>query len=410
MYTWDFYEEEPELHPITDANNLYTSLLAVKKGSGWKCEVQRIRWNWASELGKLQKELIAMEHDQPGAYEPMPYSTFELTERGKPRPVRALRARDRIVKHSLNDIFLVPHIRPHLIYDNGASLKDKGVDFARRRIKAHLERFYKEHGTNKGWVLLTDFSGYYDNVDHGHAYKMIQDWEPDPFARKLAKQALDQCAIDVSYMTPEEYEKAKVEKFKLLDYRRSEHANENRGEKKLHKSLSVGDPTSQIVAVAFTTPIDKLITIVHSQKYYEKYMDDSATICKDLKKAQELRKAFIQEAEKYKLFVHPHKTRICRIDKTFTFLQYRYRLADNGHVIIKIGRSTIPRMRRKLKKLKKLIDEGQRSPERASEVFRSWIGNYKTVMSKRQIANITNLYKSLYGGGLDQWLNSKHIA
>lgn len=123
-----------------------------------------------------------------------------------------------------------------------------------------------------------------------------------------------------------------------------------------------------------------------------------------------MRKAFIQEAEKYKLFVHPHKTRICRIDKTFTFLQYRYRLADNGHVIIKIGRSTIPRMRRKLKKLKKLIDAGQRSPERATEVFRSWIGNYKTVMSKRQIANITNLYKSLYGGGLDQWLSLKHIA
>ena len=407
MYTWDFYDDMPELHPITDADNLFDSLMEVKKVSGWKMEVQRIRWNWAEELGKLQKELIAMQYDQPGAYKPLPYSTFELTERGKPRPVRALRARDRIVKHALNDLFLVPHIRPHLIYDNGASLKDKGVDFARRRIKAHLERYYKRHGTNKGWVLLTDFSGFYDNVDHAHAYKMICDWEPDPLARKLSKQALDQCAIDVSYMTPAEFQAAKREKFKLLDYRRAGHGDENRGEKILHKSLSVGDPTSQIIAVAFTTPIDKLITIVHSQSFYEKYMDDSATICDDMQQAQKLRAAFIQEAEKYKLFVHPNKTRICRIDRTFTFLQFRYRVAVNGHVIIKIGRNTIPRMRRKLKKLKKLIDSGKRSPERAPEVFRSWIGNYKKVMSKRQISNIVTLYRNLYGGGLDQWLNKK---
>ena len=236
---------------------------------------------------------------------------------------------------------------------------------------------------------------------------MICDWEPDPLARKLAKQALDQCAIDVSYMTPAEFEAAKREKFKLLDYRRAGHGDEHRGEKFLRKSLSVGDPTSQIIAVAFTTPIDKLITIVHSQSFYEKYMDDSVTICQDLKKAQKLRKAFIQEAEKYKLFVHPEKTRTCRIDRTFTFLQFRYRIAANGHVIVKIGRNTIPRMRRKLKKLKKLIDSGKRSPERAPEVFRSWIGNYKKVMSKRQIKNIITLYRDLYGGGLDQWLNEK---
>ena len=72
-----------------------------------------------------------------------------------------------MVKHSLNDNYLLPHIRPYLIYDNGASLKNKGMSFTRNRLIAHLEKFYKETGSNEGYIMTMDFSGYYDNLDHG---------------------------------------------------------------------------------------------------------------------------------------------------------------------------------------------------------------------------------------------------
>ena len=49
-----------------------------------------------------------------------------------------------------------------LIYDNGASLKDKGLDFARRRFEIHLRNAYKEYG-GKAYILLMDFTKYYDN-------------------------------------------------------------------------------------------------------------------------------------------------------------------------------------------------------------------------------------------------------
>lgn len=409
MYDWDFFDDMPEYHPIADANNLFDGFAAVRKGSGWKVEVQRLRWNWSVEIGKLQNELIAFQHDEPGGYKLMPYSKFELYERGTPRAITALRARDRIVKHVLNDLYLIPHIRPRLIYDNGASLKYKGVDFTRRRLIAHLQKYYREHGTNDGYILLTDFSGYYDNIDHALALRMLRKYEPDAFAQKLIKQAFDSFAVDVSYMTDAEYEAAKVTKFRVLDYRKAGHTDECRGEKLLHKSLSVGDLTSQITAIAFPTGIDKLIKTVLGQKYYARYMDDTYTIGQDKKVLRNVADAFMTAAKRYKLFVNPRKTKICKIGKTFTFLQYRYRLAENGHVIVRIGKKTLTRMRRKLKKLAVMVSNGIRPLSKAEDLFRSWLCNYRKVMSKQQVNNMVWLYRCLFGVGLDPWLESRNL-
>lgn len=188
---------------------------------------------------------------------------FTVNERGKTRAITALQVRDRVVKHVLNDVYLLPHIRPFLIYDNGASLGGKGVDFTRRRLIAHLESYFREYGTNEGYIMTMDFSGYYDNIDHAEAIRAIGEYEHDEFAMRLVRQAFDSYNVDVSYMTDEEYEEAKVSKFSTVDYRLEHHPEaELTGEKYLYKSLSVGDQTSQITAILFPTEIDKLVTIV----------------------------------------------------------------------------------------------------------------------------------------------------
>lgn len=48
---------------------------------------------------------------------------------------------------------------------NGASMKYKGYDFAVRRLTHHLHRHYRKHGNN-GYILLYDFSKFFDNVSH----------------------------------------------------------------------------------------------------------------------------------------------------------------------------------------------------------------------------------------------------
>lgn len=408
MYDWNFFDI-PESHPISDANNLYEGFVAARKGSSWKTEVQRFRWNWSSEILKLQKELIAFQKGEPNGYTLQPYSKFEISERGITRPITALRVRDRVVKHVLNDLYLIPHIRPKLIYDNGASLKNKGIDFTRRRFIAHLQSFYRKYKTNEGYIRLTDFSGFYDNIDHRLAYRMVCKYEKDEFARKLVKQALESYRIDVSYMTDDEYEKAKTVKFKIVDYRRECHTNENRGMKYLEKSLSVGDFTSQIIAVYYPTFVDRVMKIICGQKYYDRYMDDTVIIEKDLPKLKNLGKIFDVEAQKYKLFINSKKTKICKLSKTFTYLQYRYKMTNDGHVIVKIGKKTIVRMRRKMKKLSVMVMNGVKDIKRSEELFRSWICNFRKVMSKKQIESIVNLYRDLFGFGLDNWFIERKL-
>jgi len=409
MYNWDFYSSLPEYHPIADANNLYDGFVAARKGSHWKSEVQRFRWNYPDEIRKLQIELVNYRRGLPNSYQLMPYSKFEVYERAKVRPITALRMRDRVVKHVLSDLYLIPYIRPHLIYDNGASLEGKGVDFTRRRIVAHLQSYYREHGTNEGYIRLTDFSGYYDNIDHALAMRMIEKYVPDEFAKKLVWQAYESYRIDVSFMSDTEYAIAKDTKFNLVQYRADGHGNEDRGMKYLDKSMSVGDQTSQITAIAFPTVLDNRMKIVEKQKYYARYMDDSYLIHSDKAELQRLGRAFDYTARQCKLFINPKKTQICKISRTFIFLQYRYLLTDKGHVVVRVGKKTITRMRRKLKKLAKGVRSGKTPLAKVEELFRSWIVNYSKVMSKIQAQNMISLYRELFGGGLDEWMRIRHL-
>ena len=403
MYDWNFYESIEEVHPIADADNLYKAFEKVRKGSGWKLEVQRFRWNLADEVLKLQKELESFRLTGKG-YELQEYSRFTVSERGHQRPITALRVRDRVVKHCLNDLYLLPHIRPKLIYDNAASLKGRGVNFTRRRIIAHLKSFYREHGTNDGYIRLSDFSGFYDNIDHELAYEAICKYEHDEFALRLVKQAFDSFDIDVSFLDDEQFEIAKNSKFNVLKYRLNGFSSERRGEKILKKSLSVGDQTSQITAICFPTALDKMMTIVCGQKYYSRYMDDTYLIYRDLNRLKLIGEIFDNTAQRLKLFVNPRKTKICKISKPFTFLQFRYYLKANGHVVVRIGKATVTRMRRKLKKLIHVT-----TLKRVEEVFKSWICAYRNVMSKKQITNMIKLYRDLYGGGLDTWMSVKRL-
>lgn len=393
---WNYFDEIPEYHPMADANNLYDAFYKSRKGSHWKATVQRYRWDVLGKTRKLQKELDNFQHQKSGAYELSPYSEFFVNERGKVRAITALSIRDRVVKHVLNDVYLLPHIRPYLIYDNGASLEGKGVSFTRKRLESHLRKFYQEYG-NEGYILLIDFSGYYDNIDHYKAMEIINKYEPDEFARRLVWQAYDSYKVDVSDYNQDE-------KFSMVEYRRKNPAK--LGERYLHKSLSVGDQTSQITAVLFPTLIDNFVKIVKGCKYYARYMDDLYVMVKSLEEAELLKKEIYEKAAELKIFINDKKTRVISLKHTFLFLQFKYKLLDNGFVLVRINPKTVTRMRKKLKKVYKL----QIGIIKAEGLFRSWIANYYKYMSNRQIYSIIHLYRELFGDNLDGWLQTKEIG
>lgn len=74
---------------------------------------------------------------------------FIINERGKVRNIDAPYIKDRLVHKVLSNEILAPIYNPHLIYDNGASMKKKGFNFAMKRVKYKLYNYYNICNLNK---------------------------------------------------------------------------------------------------------------------------------------------------------------------------------------------------------------------------------------------------------------------
>ena len=113
---------------VYDLNSLYSAFLAAKKDSDWKPQVQKYEIDFLPNIVSTKDLLKNRE------YHSKPSSEFIINERGKVRPITGLQMSDRVIRHSLCDNVLSPSLIDYLIYDNGASLKGKGIDFSRKRF------------------------------------------------------------------------------------------------------------------------------------------------------------------------------------------------------------------------------------------------------------------------------------
>ena len=143
---------------LCTCNALYRAARMSRKGIRWKASVQRYFMVYLRNILQLREMLLAGDDVTMGFIE------FNLFERGKKRHIKSVHFKERVAQRSLCDNALVPMLSRSLIYDNGASLKDKGISFARDRLKHHLHQYYRRTGGNEGYILLMDFSGYFDNT------------------------------------------------------------------------------------------------------------------------------------------------------------------------------------------------------------------------------------------------------
>lgn len=96
------------------------------------------------------------------------------------------------------------------------------------------------------------------------------------------------------------------------------------------------------------------------------------------------------------LFINDKKTSIQPIWKPFKYLQIKYTLSDTGKVIKRINPKSVTRMRRKLKKLSKKVNNGELDLLCVENSYKSWFGSNKKIMSRKQRKNMNKLYRSLF--------------
>ena len=378
-----------DMSKLTDLNNLYEAFKRARKGSAWKGQVQKFEVNWLLNICLLKEEL------ESGIYRQKKVEPFTISERGHIRKIVGNSIRDRVVVHSLCDNILQPAVDPFLISDNAASRVGKGITYTRNRLVEHLRSFYSVYGANDGYVLLTDFSKYYDNIDHEKVLSMLTGLiDPESFA--LVELILKGSEVDVSYMTDEEYAGSRNFKYCALEHMSIDPALLT-GEKMLRKSMNIGDQTSQVIGIWYPTRIDTYIKTVRRMRYYGRYMDDLYIIASSKEELWSVFEGIKEQARLFGIFINEKKTRVVKLSQSFRFLQIQYALTEAGRIIQKINPKRLAAMRRRLKKLRKKLDAGIVPFTAIDDMYRSWTGGYMKYMSRLQKENLEKLYNSLYG-------------
>lgn len=370
---------------FTDANCLIDAYRRTQKVSGWKESNQRFGLCLLRNTRKLQKEI------RSGTYEQSVGSIFTHNENGKVRLVKALTVRDMVVQHALCDNVLIPELSKKIIHDNGASLKNKGISFTRRRFEQHLREHYRKYGT-KGYILKIDFRKYFDNIVHEYVRESVF-----PIINKYSyvidtiNKILKANRIDVSYSDDKDI----IHKiFNALEYQKISRGKLT-GARFMDKSLGIGSPSSQIIGIFLPTLIDTWCKIVRGIRHYDVYMDDRIVIHHDKQFLFTILEEIKTIARELGIHVNQNKTQVIKISHGFTFLKTKYYLTDSGKIIRRMPQDVIVRERRKLKKLHDFVKQGELTPKQFNEQYSGWRGDKRRYNSHTILMNMDNLYGRL---------------
>ncbi|MDR2096551.1 MAG: RNA-directed DNA polymerase [Treponema sp.] len=339
---------------IIDPNNLYQAFKKSKRGVGWKESTQRYEMNWLLNIAETRRKLAAGENVQHGFVE------FDVRERGKIRHIKSVHISERVVQKTLCDQVLVPILSHPLIYDNGASLKDKGLHFALRRVIAHLSKYYRQNGrSNRGYVLTIDFKKYFDTINHDILLDHVKRYIRDKMVLALLTDFIKVFGDTVS--------------------------------------LGLGSQVSQICAVFNPNPLDHDIKGKRRVKYYGRYMDDLYLIHHDRAYLKYCLDEIRKICEGLGITINLKKTRITKLSDGFVFLKGKYILLENGKVIRKPDKAAGKRERRKLKKFKGLLEREKIHYSDIRTAYQSWRNNFmKRFDAYHTVRRIDLLYNRLF--------------
>ena len=320
--------------------NLVRAGKASCNGSRWKTSAINMETWLLREACVERRKLCSGKRSFKG------FRSFRTVEHGKERQIDALPIQDRMSQKCLCREILTGAYARSFIYDNSASIRGKGMDFALKRLKVHLRRHYRKHGL-EGGIYQFDFKSYFASLPHDKVKAR---------ARKVLKDnrlyALLCCYID---------------DFKHL------------GEiKKEGCGVGLGSEISQIIALVYTSPIDHYIKDHMGIKGYGRYMDDGYIISDSLEQLAEIQKEVHILAECLGISINARKDRITPFKHHgFSFLKMRVRLAQTGRVSMRVSRKGLKSARRKFVLLEKWVVAGQMKAEDAATSFNAWRSHAK---------------------------------
>lgn len=411
-------------------DELYKGLQKSKRNVIWKDSVAGYSINGLKNTYLLRQSLLKR------TYHLSKYQRFTIVE-PKVREIIATRIRDRQFQRSLCDNILYPEAVKHFIRDNCACQKGRGVDDAMNRMDAHLHKYFRKEGTNRGWVLQCDISKYFPSTPYTVAQdaliKVIKDKEAamraceiiesfccaeiekrllamgvdqniaEGTAYKLSMQRVE--IIKAKIMTPDEVDEVNKSAHKKMRETIGAIPSIKREEKEgffnwmitnQFRGIGLGSQVSQITELTVLNGLDHYIKEKLRVKHYIRYMDDFIIIHSDKNFLRQCKKEIETYIGDLGLSLNK-KTCIYPLQQGIRFLKWRFILTETGKVIRRKNKKKVNDRRRKLRKFKERLDNGLMTMSQISDSFQSWRADALRGNMRRVILDMEDYYRKLFG-------------
>ena len=337
-------ERFPKKYRFTLVNRIQDKAVDI-----YECALEANELNLLEALNLLSYQLKTKK------YTLSPYNTFEVFE-PKRRVVMSNSYKDKVVQHSLCDNVLEPILTRSFITDNYASQVGKGTHYGLDRLREFLRRFYRKNGID-GWILKADISKYFYSIRHDVLKSLIRKKITDPDVLWLVEMIIDSTEGNVG--------------------------------------IPIGNQSSQLFALLYLNNLDHFIKEKLGIKYYGRYMDDFFLIHED--------KAYLQycraEIEKHVAAIGlslNNKTNIYPLRNGIDFLGFHTYLTETGAVIRKVRRRSKNNMKRKLKKMRGLVERGKITTATVEQSYKSWRGHAEKGNCYHLIRRTDHYYNRLF--------------
>lgn len=317
-----------DFETLCDFEIEYKAYLTARKRKRKKAKTAEYEANALACTEKLCAML------QLGLYKPSKFETFTVYE-PKERLVQAPAFVDKVLLHAIVDNGLYIAITGGFIRHNAASQKGKGMHDALLHLKCCMLNYYRKHGSAEGWVLKGDVRHFFASIPH------------DKLKEKLKELCIKR-GIDVKI-------------YELLCKYIDNSAD----------GLPLGYQTSQLMALLYLDDFDHWVTERHAGLWgYGRYMDDFYAIVETKAEAQALLKEMRAYMAELGLELN-EKTAIFPLKNGIDFMGFHTYLTDTGGCVQKLRRSSVQRMRGRLKKWRHELAEGSITPE---QIAKKWQG------------------------------------
>lgn len=341
---------------VCSFDNLYKAMHKCKKDVMWKASVAGYVKNGLVNCHNLHNQLMEDTYKIDG------YSYFTITE-PKRRDIVSTRMKDRVFQRSLVDNYLYHQMTKGLIYDNPACQIGKGTDFSMNRLTCHMQRYYRKNNID-GFVLQCDISNFFGSTKHSVAKDVVDKRVPDEWVKSHVYRIIE------SFGTEED---------------------PNTG-------MGLGSQVTQLVQLAILDDLDHFIKEKLGIKQYIRYMDDFLLIHESKEYLQFCWEQIEEELLKIHLKLNTKKTQLYPLRHGIDFLGFKFILTDTGKVVKKVLKENVSSERRKLRKLKGLVDKGVLTKEDVNKCYEAWKSHARKGNTYTLVRDMDKYYSSLWKG------------